>query len=49
MILGTIVLSLGVWGVVTSLEPIAHMIIYVGATPSMLAALYIVDTGVGEN
>ncbi len=39
MILGTIVLSMGVWGVVTPLEPIAHMIIYVGATPSMLAAL----------
>lgn len=39
MILGTIVLNLGVWGVVTPLEPIAHMIIYVGATPSMLAAL----------
>jgi hypothetical protein len=39
MILGTIVLSLGVWGVVTPLEPIAHMVIYVGATPSMLAAL----------
>jgi hypothetical protein len=32
MILGTIVLSVGVWGVVTPLEPIAHMIIYVGAT-----------------
>src|SRR5512139_413747 len=39
MILGTIVLNLGVWGVTTPLEPIAHMIIYVGATPSMLAAL----------
>lgn len=39
MILGTIVLNLGVWGVVTPLEPAAHMIIYVGATPSMLAAL----------
>jgi len=39
MILGTIVLNLGVWGVSTPLEPIAHMIIYVGATPSMLAAL----------
>ena len=38
MILGTIVLNLGVWGVVTPLEPVAHMIIYVGATPSMLAA-----------
>lgn len=39
MILGTIVLNLGVWGVVTPYQPIAHMIIYVGATPSMLAAL----------
>ena len=39
MILGTIVLNLGVWGVATPLEPVAHMIIYVGATPSMLAAL----------
>jgi hypothetical protein len=39
MIIGTIVLNLGVWGVITPLEPIAHMIIYVGATPSMLAAL----------
>jgi hypothetical protein len=27
--------------VVTPLEPIAHMIIYVGATPSMLAALFL--------
>jgi hypothetical protein len=42
MILGTIVLNLGVWGVVSPLEPIAHMIIYVGATPSMLAALMLV-------
>ena len=39
MILGTILLSLGVWGVTTPLEPIAHQIIYMGATPSMLAAL----------
>ncbi len=39
MILGTVVLNIGVWGVVTPLEPIAHTIIYVGATPSMLAAL----------
>lgn len=39
MILGTIVLNLGVWGVVTPLQPIAHMVIYVGATPSMVAAL----------
>src|SRR3990170_5463557 len=41
MILGTIVLNLGVWGVATPLEPVAHMIIYVGATPSMLAALFL--------
>ena len=41
MILGTIVLNLGVWGVVTPLEPVAHMIIYVGAMPSMLAALFL--------
>ena len=39
MILGVVVLDLGVWGVVTPLEPIAHTIIYVGATPSMFAAL----------
>jgi hypothetical protein len=39
MIIGTIILNLGVWGVATPLEPVAHMIIYVGATPSMLAAL----------
>jgi len=39
MILGTVVLNLGVWGVATPLEPVAHMIIYVGATPAMLAAL----------
>lgn len=41
MILGAIVLNLGVWGVVTPLEPVAHMVIYVGATPSMLAALFL--------
>ncbi len=45
MILGTIVLNLGVWGVVTPLEPVAHMIIYMGATPSMLAALLLVIFG----
>ena len=45
MILGTIVLNLGVWGVVTPLEPIAHMIIYVGATPAMLGALMLVIYG----
>jgi len=48
MILGTIVLNLGVWGVVTPLEPVAHMIIYVGATPSMLAALMLVIFGWGK-
>lgn len=42
IILGTIVLNLGVWGVVTPLEPIAHTIIYVGATPAMLGALMLV-------
>ncbi len=41
MILGTVVLNLGVWGVVTPLEPVAHTVIYVGATPSMLAALFL--------
>jgi hypothetical protein len=45
MILGTIVLNLGVWGVVTPLEPVAHMIIYVGATPAMLGALMLVIFG----
>jgi len=44
-ILGTLVLNLGVWGVVTPLEPIAHMIIYVGATPAMLGALMLVIYG----
>ena len=48
MILGTIVLNLGVWGVVTPLEPIAHMIIYVGATPSMLAALLLLIWELGQ-
>lgn len=42
MILGTIILNLGVWGVVTPWQPVAHMIIYVGATPAMLAALMLV-------
>ncbi|MCD6401598.1 MAG: hypothetical protein J7L73_06675 [Anaerolineales bacterium] len=45
IILGTIVLNLGVWGVATPLEPIAHMIIYVGATPAMLGALMLVIYG----
>jgi hypothetical protein len=34
-----------VWGVVTPLEPVAHMIIYVGATPAMLGALLLVIFG----
>jgi hypothetical protein len=45
MIFGVVVLNLGVWGVVTPLEPIAHMIIYMGATPAMLAALMLVIFG----
>lgn len=45
MILGTIILTLGVWGVVTPLEPVAHTIIYVGATPAMVAALFLVIYG----
>jgi len=45
IILGTIVLNIGVWGVVTPLEPVAHMIIYVGATPAMLGALMLVIFG----
>lgn len=45
IILGTVVLNVGVWGVVTPLEPIAHMIIYVGATPAMLGALMLVIFG----
>lgn len=45
IIIGTIVLNLGVWGVVTPLEPIAHWIIYVGAAPAMLGALMLVIFG----
>jgi hypothetical protein len=45
IILGTLVLNLGVWGVVTPLEPVAHMVIYVGATPAMLGALLLVIYG----
>jgi len=48
IILGTIVLNIGVWGVVTPLEPVAHMIIYVGATPAMLGALMLVIFGFGK-
>jgi hypothetical protein len=42
VILGAIVLNLGVWGVATPLEPVAHQIIYTGATPAMLGALLLV-------
>lgn len=45
IIMGTIVLNLGVWGVTTPLQPIAHMVIYVGATPAMLGALLLVIFG----
>lgn len=45
IVVGTVVLNVGVWGVVTPLEPIAHMIIYVGATPAMLGALMLVIFG----
>jgi hypothetical protein len=48
MILGTAVLNLGVWGVATPLEPIAHQIIYTGATPSMLAALLLLIWSWGQ-
>jgi hypothetical protein len=48
ILLGTLVLNLGVWGVVTPLEPVAHMIIYVGATPAMLGALMLVIFGWGK-
>jgi len=48
VILGTLVMTLGVWGVVTPLRPIAHTIIYVGATPAMLGALFLVIFGWGK-
>ncbi|MEW5959510.1 MAG: hypothetical protein AB1801_17435 [Chloroflexota bacterium] len=44
MILGTIVITLGVWAVVPY-EPIAHTIIYVGSVLVMLAALMLVIFG----
>jgi hypothetical protein len=44
MILGSIVLSMGVWMVVP-FEPIAHVIIYVGSGFVMLAALFLVIYG----
>jgi len=44
MIVGTIVITLGVWAVVP-FEPIAHTIIYVGSVLVMLAALMLVIYG----
>lgn len=44
MILGSLVLSMGVWMVVP-FEPIAHIIIYVGSGFVMLAALFLVIFG----
>lgn len=44
MIIGSITLTLGVW-LVVPFEPIAHIIIYVGAVFSMLAALMLVIFG----
>jgi hypothetical protein len=41
MIIGTIVITLGVWAVVP-FEPIAHMIIYGGSTFVLLAGLFLV-------
>jgi hypothetical protein len=44
MIFGTIVLTLGVW-LIVPFQPIAHIIIYVGSTFAMLAALFLVIFG----
>lgn len=44
MMLGTLVITLGVWAVVP-FEPIAHTIIYVGSTMILLAALFLVIFG----
>ena len=44
MIIGTIIITLGVWAVVP-FEPIAHAIIYVGSVIVMLAALMLVIYG----
>ncbi len=44
MIIGTIVITLGVWAVVP-FEPIAHVIIYVGSVPILLSALLLVIFG----
>jgi hypothetical protein len=44
MIFGTIVLTVGVW-LVVPFQPIAHIVIYVGSTFAMLAALFLVIFG----
>ena len=44
MIIGSIVLTLGVW-LLVPFQPIAHIIIYVGSTFTMLAALFLVIFG----
>ena len=44
MIVGTIILTVGVW-LVVPFQPIAHIIIYVGSTFAMLAALFLVIFG----
>jgi hypothetical protein len=44
MMVGTLVITLGVWAVVP-FEPIAHTIIYVGSTLILLAALFLVIFG----
>ncbi len=44
MILGTIIVTLGVW-IVVPMEEIAHFIIYGGSVPAALAALFLVIFG----
>lgn len=44
MIVGTIVITIGAWTVVP-IPPIAHMIIYFGSVPVLLAALFMVIFG----
>lgn len=47
MIIGTIVITLGVWAVVP-FEPIAHLIIYVGSVFVLLAGLFLVIFAWGQ-
>jgi len=46
-VVGTVVITLGVWAVVP-FEPIAHTIIYVGSTIVLLGALFLVIYGFGK-